>query len=105
MCPHPPDTAPIPFAGTLEEGCRYSAAVTFDPQAGEWRTVVSLRPVLHQGVRIEWVNLEEFPGLDRSRGGEVVLVFDVVSREAWSYPKQRTSRVVWSCRILRLLPR
>jgi hypothetical protein len=104
VCPPPSEAqSPTPFEGTLQEGCRYSAAVTFDAVAGEWRTVVRLRPALHQGARIEWVNLEEFSWLGRPGAGEVMLVFDVVSREAWSDPKRRSSRVVWSCRVVRVL--
>jgi hypothetical protein len=94
-------TAPIEFAGTLEQGVTYRALVTCDQQQ-EWRTVVSLRPPFHHAARIEWLNLRELQPLNRAKGNDCQqrIVFKVVARETNKVAGQYRWNTTYRCRIL-----
>lgn len=91
---------PDEFEGHLEEGDIYSAVLQLDQTRGEWTTVVALAHEPRETVRIDWVGITDFPALTAPRRPRVRVVFEVISRDARTYPERHLTSVSWACRIL-----
>lgn len=88
------------FAGTLETGKVYRAAVRFDKDSLSFTTVKRLKLPAHHAGRIEWTNigfLNGFYTLDA--GEEIYFVFEVVARNVSTLAGGRL-RTTFDCRIL-----
>ena len=92
---------PVEFEGTLEKGTTYRALVTCD-QAQEWRIVLPLRIPYHHAARVEWLNLREFPQLDKTKDARCQrrIVFQVVTQEIVKVAGQSRWNVTYGCRIV-----
>lgn len=97
----PPAKEPVEFEGTLEKGITYRALVTCD-QAQEWRTVLPLHIPYHHAARIEWLNLREFPQLDKTKDARCQrrIVFQVVTQEIVKAAGQYRWNITYGCRIV-----
>lgn len=91
---------PDDFEGELEEGGVYAAIVQLDETRGEWTTVVPIAHEPRETARIDWVGLTDFPALASPRRRRARVVFEVISRDARTYPEQEATTVSWACRIL-----
>lgn len=94
-------TEPIEFDGRLEEGITYRAFVICD-QEQELKTIVPLRIPFHHAARIEWLNLREFPQLDKAKNARCrqQIVFKVIKRETIKVAGQNRWNTTYRCRIL-----
>lgn len=94
-------TVPIEFAGTLEKGITYRALVVRE-RAHDWRTLLPLKIPFHHAARIEWLNLKDYPALDKSEPGSRAkqLVFTVVRRETIKVAGQYRWNTTYYCRIV-----
>lgn len=92
---------PVEFDGLIQKGPTYRAQISYDKNQG-WRTVVKLRVPYHHAARIEWVNLNEYPEIDKpsedTRRQRVL--FDLVSREVVKVPGQDRWNTTYRCRIV-----
>jgi hypothetical protein len=83
----------VNYRGSLEEGVTYRARVMYDQDEGVF-PVIPLKIPLHQAARIEWTNLEKFPGLIRlvrsSKQREIV--FSVTSSKTVQMTRDRWDR-------------
>lgn len=96
-----PVQAPVDFAGLIEKGKNYRAMIAYDKEEG-WRTAVKLRLPYHHAARIEWVNLKDFPVLDKPQDGarRQRVIFDLVSREVVKVLGQERWNTTYRCRIV-----
>jgi hypothetical protein len=101
--PVSPMTEPIEFAGTLEKGRTYRASVTPDG-AAEWRLVLPLKLPFHHAGRVEWLNLKDFPALDKGASNALLkqIVFKVVERTIVKVAGQNRWNTTFDCRIVRI---
>ncbi|MDX6693609.1 MAG: hypothetical protein QOF02_1212 [Blastocatellia bacterium] len=90
----------LEFGGDLQEGSTYRAAIARG-QDGEWRTSVPLKILRHHAARIEWLNLKEYPELDKPqpRSRQKQIVFTVVKRETLKVAGQYRWNTTYYCRI------
>ncbi len=91
-----------PYQGTLDGGKTYRAAVRGDKESG-LLLVPPLRLEFHYAVRIEWMNLSEFPELERlhETSSERTIVFSVISDQRKQIDVQRWTRAL-ECKIIRI---
>ncbi len=82
-----------PYEGTVEAGRTYRAVVRGDK---DFELVLSprVRIEFHYSYRIDWINLSEFPELQRLRetSGERTIVFSVISSERRQMTERRWNR-------------
>lgn len=92
---------PVEFDGLIQKGPTYRAEISYDKELG-WRTVVKLRVPYHHAARIEWVNLNEYPALDKPAGDarRQRIVFEMESREVVKAPGQERWNTTYRCRII-----
>lgn len=92
---------PLEFAGLLQKGQTYRAEISYDKEQG-WRTVVKLRVPYHHAARIEWVNLNEYPALDKpgEHSRRQRILFEMESREVVKFPGQDRWNTTYRCRII-----
>lgn len=92
---------PSEFAGLIQKGPTYRAQITYDKEQG-WRTVVKLRVPYHHAARIEWVNLNEYPALDKPSDGtrRQRIVFEMESREVVKVSGEDRWNTTYRCRIV-----
>lgn len=90
----------VPYAGELQSGITYLAAVRGDSLEG-LSLVIPLRMPEHYATRIEWVNLSDFPALKRLRDSsrEQRIVFSVLSDERKQMTAQRWNRTL-VCKVI-----
>lgn len=91
---------PVEFAGLIQKGPTYRAQISYNKEDG-WRTVVKLRVPYHHAARIEWVNLGEYPTLDKpgDHPQRQRILFDLVSREVVKVSGQERWNTTYRCRI------
>ena len=91
-----------PYQGTLDGYHAYRALVRGDKESG-LLLIPPLHIEFHYAVRIEWINLSEFPELERLRetSGERTIVFSVISDERKQITAQRWNRTL-ECKIIRV---
>jgi hypothetical protein len=97
----PNPSSPIVFEGWLKEGNTYRALVAYDLDQ-EWRTVVPLRLPFHHAARIEWLNLKDFPRLNKPESGvyQKQFVFEVVEQKTGKVEGQDRWNTIYYCRII-----
>lgn len=90
----------VEFKGMLEPGVSYRALVTRD-RVEEWRTLLPLRLPFHHAARIEWLNLKDYPALNKAGTGshQKRIVFKVVRRETSKVAGQYRWNTTYYCRI------
>lgn len=95
------DLRAVPFEGSLEEGGRYRAEISYDRARSEWVTAAALRLPHHHFGRIEWLNVGRFPGLyfNRPPDGRVEVVFEVVGKQVLRR-SERTWTTEYRCLII-----
>lgn len=83
------------YEGTLQAGMIYRATVRGDKRF-ELALIPSVRMLIHQAVRVEWVNLDDFPALKRLRNssGEKQIVFKVISDDIKQMTERRWNRTL-----------
>jgi hypothetical protein len=91
----------VEFAGLIQKGPTYRAQISYDKEQG-WRTVVKLRVPYHHAARVEWVNLNEYPVLDKpdERSRKKRIVFELESREVVKVSGQERWNTTYRCRII-----
>jgi hypothetical protein len=91
-----------PYRGTLDGYHTYRALVRGDKESG-LLLVPALQNAFHYAVRIEWINLSDFPLLEKlhETSGERIIVFSVISDERKQMTEQRWNRTL-ECKIIRL---
>jgi len=91
----------VPYEGTLQGGKTYRAAVRGDRDSGLSLAIPFRVRNEHFAVRVEWINLTEFPALARlsSSSPEQWIVFTVVSYQTKQMTVQRWNLTV-ECKIL-----
>jgi hypothetical protein len=101
-----PDTVsssgePSEFTGTLGQGKTYRALVTREEEQ-EWRTVIPLMLPHHHAGRVEWLNLKDFPALNKPQPGSLLkqIVFTVMKKEIAGFPDQNRWNTTYYCRII-----
>jgi hypothetical protein len=100
LAPAQPAQVVVPFEGNLQVRVTYRALVRRTREGIS--TVISLRFPEHQAIRVEWINLREFPALRRRRGnGELRIVFTVISDQIRQMTVRRWNRTV-KCRVIRI---
>src|SRR5262245_24208371 len=92
----------VPYQAVLEAGSTYRAVVSCDNNVG-LRLIPPVRMFAHQSMSIDWVNLSEFPALEKLRDnpGERTIVFSVISAEWKHTDPQRWSQSI-ECKIIRI---
>ena len=92
----------VGYQGTLEPGKTYLARVRGDKDF-ELALVPSLRIPEHYATRIEWINLSDFPALEKLRDStaERQIVFSVISDEIKQITATRWNRTI-QLKIIRL---
>jgi hypothetical protein len=92
----------VNYEGLLRAGMNYRATVRGDARNG-LALVPPPRPAFHQGLLVEWTNLDEFPALRRLRHGqrERRIVFSVISDRSVWMTDRRWDRTV-ECKIVRV---
>jgi hypothetical protein len=93
----------VEFEGTLEKESTYRAEVKRD-RGGEWLLVVPVRMLPHHAVRVEWLNLKDYPALKEPAPGSQRkrLVFKVAERETFKVAGQYRWNTTYYCRIIAL---
>lgn len=91
----------LEFTGTLEKGTTYRALVKRD-RTNEWHTVSRLKLPYHHAGRIEWLNLKDFPELNKPSRGPLLkhFVFKVTEEEVYKVSGQRRWNTTYYCRIV-----
>jgi len=91
----------VPYEGTLQAGTTYRAAVRGDSDSGLSLVIPYRVRNDHFAVRVEWINLSEFPALSalRNSSPEQWIVFTVVSYQTKQMTVQRWNLTV-ECKIL-----
>ena len=94
-------SSPVVFEGWLKEGNTYRALVAYDLDQ-EWRTVVALRLPFHHAARIEWLNLKDFPRLNKPESGayQKQFVFEVLEQKTVKVEGQNRWHTTYYCRII-----
>lgn len=90
----------VPYKGELQGGRTYVAAVRGDKLEG-LSLIIPVRMPYHYAVRIEWINLSEFPSLARLQNSsrEQRIVFSVISDELRQVTERRWNRTL-KCKII-----
>jgi hypothetical protein len=93
----------VPFQGTLDAGKTYRARVRGDKDFGLALVPSLIIPNAHFATRIEWMNLSNFPALEKLRenSGERQIVFSVMADDIKQMTAQRWNRE-FKCKIIRL---
>jgi hypothetical protein len=89
------------YDGNLDAGKTYRAVVRGDKEYG-LLLVPPFRNPFHYAARIEWLNLSDFPKLDKlhENAGESTIVFSVMSDERKQIDVRRWNRTL-ECKIIR----
>lgn len=84
-----------PYKGTLDAGKTYRAIVRGDKEI-ELRLVPQLHIEMHYSVGIDWLNLSDFPVLEKlhETRGERTIVFSVINDQRRQMSEQRWSRML-----------
>lgn len=92
---------PIDFTGTLEEGSTYRAQVIRE-RARDWQTVMRLKLPRHHAGRVEWLNLKEFPQLNKPQSCSLIkqFVFKVAKKEIVKVAGQYRWNTTYYCQII-----
>jgi hypothetical protein len=93
----------VPYQGTLEAGKTYRARVRGDKTFGLALVPSLVIPNAHFGTRIEWINISEFPALEKlpETSAEQQIVFSVISDDIKQMTAQRWNRE-FQCKIIKL---
>ena len=93
----------VPYERMLDAGKTYRAVVRGDRDSGLALVPPLKIPNTHFATRIEWMNLSEFPALERLRetSGEMRIVFSVISVNTKQMTAERWNQEV-QCKIIRL---
>ena len=93
--------APVEFDGLIQKGPTYRAQISYDKEQG-WRTVVKLRLPYHHAARIEWINLSEYPILEKpvEHARRQRILFIMESREVVKVPGQERWNTTYRCRVI-----
>ena len=90
----------VPFEGNLQVGVTYRAMVRRNRDG--MSTVIRLHFPEHQAIRVEWINLRDFPALRRLRENEErLIVFSMISDRVRRMTARRWNRTV-KCRVIRI---
>lgn len=92
----------VPYQGELERGKTYLARVRPSRDMG-LAFIVPLRMPMHYAVRVEWMNLAEFPKLKPSNTSSVEqsIVFSVISDKTRHMTANRWNRTI-ECKLIRI---
>jgi len=93
----------VPYQAVLDGGCTYRAVVRGDKDLG-LQLIPPVRMFEHYSMSLDWVNLSEFPALEKLRDNtdERTIVFSVISATEWKQiDERRRSRSV-ECKIIRI---
>lgn len=100
LAPAQPSQVIVSYEGTLRVGVTYRAMVRRNRDG--MSTVIPLRFPEHQAIRLEWINLREFPALRRLREhDERRIVFSVTSDQVRRMTERRWNRTV-QCRVIQI---
>ena len=100
---NPPDPDVFSFEGELLPGLVYQTKLKFrDDGVGWWPTEPSLRIPLHHALRLEWVNVSEFPQLSVAKNPMPhEVIFLVVDRKVIAMGPNRWNTTI-QCKALKV---
>jgi hypothetical protein len=98
----PPDPEVFAFEGDLQPGLVYSAALQYRADgAGWWPADPPLRIPAHHAMRLEWLNLADYPELAAKTSPRREFVFLVVDRKVRAMAPDRWNTTI-QCKILKV---
>jgi hypothetical protein len=98
----PPDPEVFPFEGDLQQGLVYSATLEYRNDGQGWRPIEpGLRIPLHHAVRLEWLNLRDFPELSAKQRARREVVFLVSARTVSNAGPNRWNTTI-QCKVLKV---
>ncbi|HYL99225.1 MAG TPA: hypothetical protein VEZ90_09740 [Blastocatellia bacterium] len=93
----------VPYGGDLQAGTSYVGLARADSSFGLSLTI-PVRMPMHYAVRVEWINLAEFPELKAAAGNSTdhQIVFSVLSDEMKQITANRWNRTI-RCKIVQVV--